>query len=584
MRKAAILFFFTALSIAAPAQGVPASFNLETYGVHVEPDKRVMVVLATLEMAQSLDPKDNGARLLKTPLSEKGSAFREELARDNASLPDDLRRKISVFLNSYKKRHANLSDADLIAPFISMAYALQPVPDLADPYVTSDLPGDLQDVLDFAPLVREFYRRSAISGRLNDYVKEYNTVSDATLRPSTRDMVSELLDYLHTRPDLVYAERVKTTVSKPGSKEKLEGFTTKERNRRFFVAPEMLAPNGTINFLNVRDDYYVVVPPETDLSVSEARRAFLRFVVDPIVLQHSKEAEMMREWGKTALDEIRKTDPQVPPDAFLAISRSLVVAIDIREKQYLAERVATNEARQRITGLGKENENLDKKRAISAELEQYKRSLADESTLELYEDYQRGAIFDFYFTDELKGVEDSGFDINGSLREMITSFDGTKEASRLAATAKARRRAIAAREERKKNPQSNTVVASSPLVTRLTEIQKTIDAKDYAKADADLKAMLQTYPNEPRIYYNIGRVAGLTTVDLTDSDKQIAKLREAQEAYSNVIRYATPDTDKGLLSLTYVALARIYEFANQNEYALKLYDKAIELGEVPAGA
>ena len=35
--------------------------------------------------------------------------------------------------------------------------------------------------------------------------------------------------------------------------------------------------------------------------------------------------------------------------------------------------------------------------------------------------------------------------------------------------------------------------------------------------------------------------------------------------------------------LTYVALARIYEFANDNEYAVKLYDKAIEIGDVPSG-
>ena len=580
MRKAVFLFVLLALGVAVRAQNVPANFNLESYGVKVEPDKRVMLVLATLEMAQSFDPKENGARLINTTLSEKGNAFREELARDNAALPVDLRRKISVFVNSYKKRHANLSDAELVAPFISMAYALQPVPDLGDPNVTSDLPGELQDVLDFSPLVREFYRRSTISGKLDSYVKEYTEDADATLRPSTREMVGELLDYLHTRPELIYAERVKTTVDRPGSKQKIEGYSTREHNRRFFVVPEMLAPQGVINFLNVRDEFYVVVPPETDLSVSEARRAFLRFVVDAIVLSHAKEADAMRDWGKTALEEVRKSDPQVPPDAFLAISRSLVAAVDIREKQYLAERVATNQARQRITTAKTDAD----KRAVSAELERYKQSLADESTQELYEDYQRGAVFAFYFADELKGVEDSGFDIANSLKEMIVGFDGTKEAGRLASTAEARRRAIAAREERKKNPQSTTASASNPLVTRLTNIQKTIDAKDYPKADADLKALLQTYPKEPRIYYNIGRVAGLTASTLTEQDQQTAKLREAQEAYSNVIRNATVDTDPALLSLTYVALARIYEFANENEYALKLYDKAIEIGEVPAGA
>jgi hypothetical protein len=37
------------------------------------------------------------------------------------------------------------------------------------------------------------------------------------------------------------------------------------------------------------------------------------------------------------------------------------------------------------------------------------------------------------------------------------------------------------------------------------------------------------------------------------------------------------------LSLAYVALARIYEIEDNKDYAIKLYDKAIELGEVPGG-
>jgi hypothetical protein len=45
---------------------------------------------------------------------------------------------------------------------------------------------------------------------------------------------------------------------------------------------------------------------------------------------------------------------------------------------------------------------------------------------------------------------------------------------------------------------------------------------------------------------------------------------------------ATSDTDKALLSLTYVALARIYEHFNKPDEALKLYDQAIKLGQIGA--
>ncbi|HEV7700070.1 MAG TPA: hypothetical protein VGO43_07565 [Pyrinomonadaceae bacterium] len=563
---------------------MPVGFDLSSYGVRVEPDKRLMAVLATLAMARSLDPKDNGARLIATPLSAKGALFRDELEADNIALPQDLRTKISIFVSQYKKRHQAASDAELVAPFVSMAYALTPAPELADPIITSDLPGDLLDVLDFAPLVREFYRRSTFSSHVEEYVKEYRDGS-AKLRDSTREMVSELLDYLHTRPRLVFAEKVKTTVPKAaGKKPTIEKTEIREHERHFYVVSENLTAKGNVNFLNIRDDYYVIVPPDTDLSVSEARRAFLRFVIDPLVLDRAKDIEPMRTWAKPIIDDLRKTNTSISPDVFLSISRSLVAAIDIREAQYLRERIATDQARRRIAALGRENENLDQKRAISAELERYRQGLADEAAQQFYEDYQKGAVFSFYFAEQLKGVEDSGFDIAGSLKEIVLTFDGKREAARVAATADARKRAIAAREERLKHPRDVSAVAANPVTTRLLDIQKMIDAKDYARADADLKALLAQNPGEPRVYYNIGRVAGLVASGLTETEKQSVKLLEAKTAYTNALNSATPDTDKALLSLSYVALARIYEFFDDSAYAMRLYDAAIKLNDMPGGA
>ena len=59
---------------------------------------------------------------------------------------------------------------------------------------------------------------------------------------------------------------------------------------------------------------------------------------------------------------------------------------------------------------------------------------------------------------------------------------------------------------------------------------------------------------------------------------------DAKTAYSNVIRTKTSSTDPALLSLTYVALARIFEFSSDNAYAIKLYDEAIKLGDMSGGA
>jgi hypothetical protein len=268
MKKALFLFLLGILSVGAYAQNAPAGFDLSNYGVRIEPDKRVLIVLATIDAART-DSAGQNVRLVNTKLSPSGTAFRKRLDAE-LSVPDDLRQKISTFLTLYKRRRPNLSDADLVTPFIAMAYSLSQPPDLADPAITTDLPGDLLDVLDFAPLVREFYRRSGISAKLDAYVKDYQAESEAKLRGGTREMVSEILDYLHTKPQTIYAERVKVETAR-AKKPTIKSTEIREHERKFTVVPEMLAPAGNVQFLNIWDDYSVILPPDTDLSQSEAR-------------------------------------------------------------------------------------------------------------------------------------------------------------------------------------------------------------------------------------------------------------------------------------------------------------------------
>src|SRR5688572_2612113 len=118
MRRFFLFLLFAALAVTASGQA--PGFDLSNYGVRIEPDRRVMVVLATLEMART----EGGEKLINTPLSDKGLRFREQLLTDTAGLNEDLRRRITLFITQYKKRHTAKTDADFVAPFISMAYTL----------------------------------------------------------------------------------------------------------------------------------------------------------------------------------------------------------------------------------------------------------------------------------------------------------------------------------------------------------------------------------------------------------------------------------------------------------------------------
>jgi len=575
--SALIVLLAGSLFAQTPAPG----FDLSNYGVTIDPDKRVILVLAALDSARTEDEKGERVPVIKTTLSEQGSQFRELLKSDLATMNDSLRQRISNFVISHKRRNPNLKDEQLIAPFISMAYALGPVPDLADPVITADLPGNLLDVLDFAPLVRDMYRTTNIGANLNDYVKQYRTVSDAVLRPSARGMVSELLGYLHTKPQLTVFERVKTETLRTNQKKSAIGKTEiRERQRRFVIVPELLAPIGYVNFVNIKDDYYAVVPAEADLTSSEVRRAYLQFTVDPMILGVAKEIEAVRPAIKQLLDERRKVDPSTSPDVLLTISRSLVAAIDTKQLESVRLKFATQQARDRIAQMKTEAEKL----AVSTELEKYKKAVDDDAILRLSEDYEKGAILAFYFADQLRGQEESDFDISSSIKEMIAAFDATKESGRYESYAEARTRAKAVREDFKKNVAKTPSIIENPVSTKLVAIQELIRAKNYSKAEADLKQLLAQNPSEPRVFYNLGRVAALTAGTFTDSadaEKQNAKILEAKNAFEQVVLIASKQrVDPALVSLAYVALGRIYEINDQKEYAIRIYDAALKIGDV----
>jgi tetratricopeptide (TPR) repeat protein len=570
MKRVLFVVLFAVFSLNLFAQNTWQRFDLTNYGVKIEPDKRLMVVMASLEAAG-----------LETSLAEKGAEFRRKLQADLQDLNPELRQKLKTFVDQYKRRHAGASQAEIISPFVSMAYTLSPVPDLSDPARTTDLPGDLLEVLDFAPLVREFYRRS-YAANLDGYLKDYQTAGDQ-MRKSSAQMVGELLEYLHTKPQLSYVERIK--IDSPTSKDKkktVQKVEIRERERRFFIVPELLVPKGTINFRNVGDDYYSIVPADTDLNRLEVRRAYLQYVIDPLVASNAKDISTFRAGIKSLLDERRKENVDISPDVYLTVSRSLAAAVEAKEIEFRKTLNATAQARNKIDSV----KTVEQKKAVSAELDAFKKSLADETALQLSEAYERGAVLAFYFADQLKGFEGSGFDISSSLRDMILSLDTTKETNRLAQFADARNRALLMRNELRKNAGSNEAIITNPVTQKLLEIDKIVQAKNYADAEAQLKQLLQQNPNESRIHYALGRLASLSAEGANEMETR-RHLLAAKAAYEKVISFAlankgavkdTVKIDTELLSLSYIGVARIHEFYGETEVAIKVYEAAIKLG------
>ena len=555
------------------------SFDLSTYGVSLQPDTRLIVMMAALDAA-GFDP---------TPAGKEPSFFRAQVRKDQAGLDPSLRQRLRKFFE-LNRLPAPANSAEQAARYVSLAFAMGPAPLLDPPERSEDLPAGVLEVLDFAPLVREFYRKSGIDERLVSYVRAYQAEGDR-LRPRAAEMVRAVLSYLHTRPITVAAERVR--VESPGTNKKKKPetvYATREHERRFFIVPDLLAAPGAINFREIADDYYAIAPEGTDPTSLEMCRAYLQYTIDPLVGRFNRQITAQRQQIRQLTDERTKAGETVSTDVFLTVSRSLVAAAEARF-------AATTrlEALSTITHARLERVRDDAGRAaINAEDQSARAAIADEATAQLAEDYEKGAVLDFYFADQLRDFESSGFDIVNFLPEILAGFDPARESKRLSENAAARDRALAARKAHPRyslwliNPggEKNEPAAapSAALLKHFPEIEKLLQLRNYEEAEARLKALLQDFPREPRIFFTLGQTESLWARDTTDDDLQIRRLNNALANYHLAVASASKETDLALLSRAHEAMARILAFLDRNDEAVKEFDEAIRLGQVAGGA
>jgi hypothetical protein len=560
----------------AQQQGVQqrqgATFEVSEYGVDFQSDPRLIVVMAALDVA-GFDP---------TPAGRAPSAFRAKLRKDLAGVDPDLRNRLKTFYER-NKLPAPATPADQAARYVSLALALGPAPTFEAPARSEDLPAGLLDVLDFAPLVQEFYRRSGIDEQMVGYVRAYQAEGDR-LRGPTTEMVRSLLTYLHTRPITTSTERVEVKNPKKDSKQK--HYTFRDKERRFFILPDLLAPRGAINFRIIADDYYTVIPEGTDPTSSELRRAYLQYVIDALVLRFNKDIALRREQVKQLLNERQNAGSQVTPDVFLSVSRSLVTAADARYEEVRRLEPLARDTRARLAAAKTEAEKATIAKTAQAEM----KAIQDETVARLAEDYEKGAVLSFYFADQLKGIENAGFDLANFFPDMIASFDPAREAKRLAENAETVQRAVAAREARIAARRSQAEVdpegsgKESALVRDLAAIEDTLRSKDYNEAEGRLREMLKEYPREPRIFFALGQTASLAAMDATDEQVQAERLNRALGHYRLAVAASSPDTDKAIMSRAHESMGRINAFFDNTAEALKEFDEAIKLGDIRGGA
>src|ERR1043165_3480692 len=399
---------------APPSQRTPpVSPDLKDYGIEIAPDARLVVMMAALDAA-GWDP---------TPAGQTPSVFRELLRKDQAALDPALRQRMRDFYQRNALKGESVTPAEQAARYVSLAYTLGPPPTFEEPPRSDDLPGGVLDVLHFVPLVREFYRQSGMDARLNSYLQMHRAASNS-LREPTVEMARLVLAYLNTRPQTTISERTRVTEQAKKGKGEKQVTVRHDIDRRFRLVPDLLAAPGAVNFRVVGENYYAIVPADVDPRLSETRRAYLQFVVDPLVAHVNKEVAAKRDEIKLLLErEHARTGRDLSPDVFLAVSRSLVAAADARLDEAVRLGVLQIEANERA----KKTADQAARDRVVKEARERASHIEDEAVEQLADAYEGGAVLAFHFAEQLKGVEGSGFDISTFLPDMISSISAERE-------------------------------------------------------------------------------------------------------------------------------------------------------------
>ncbi|HWW74053.1 MAG TPA: hypothetical protein VNZ44_01585, partial [Pyrinomonadaceae bacterium] len=554
-----------------------ATLGLDDLGIEIAPDARLVVMMAALDTA-GWDP---------TPAGERPSVFRELVRKDLAGLDPALKRRLQDFYERYTLKGDGVTPAEQAARYVSLAYTLGPPPAFEAPARSEDLPPGVLDVLDFAPLLREFYRQPGMEARVSNYMNMHRAAGDK-LRPQTLDMARAVLAYLNTRPERFASERLTVTdpaARQTGKNKKTERPVTvvRERERHFRVVPDLLAAPGAINFRAVGDDYFAVVPADVDPRLSEMRRAYIQFVVDPLIARFSREVAARRPEIRQLLEaEQARGRRTFSPDVFLAAARSLVAAADVRLDVIVRLQALQIETSRRLQAAKSQAE----RDAAMKESRERTAAIDDAAVAQLAEAYERGAVLAFHFADQLRGVEGAGFDISNFVPDMIAAFNLERELKRPAEYAaavtrdrEARRRASEARAKEAATPAPERDARRAALVKSLNDVNDLLRVRNYEEAETRLAALKNEYRDEPLVYFALGQAASLSAAEAFDETLQAERLNAALGHYRQAVLFSTPDTDRTVVLRAHLSSGRILAHLERREEALREFDAVISASD-----
>lgn len=222
-RVLALVCFFAVSAISMPVQSP----------IVIDDDIRIFTVVTALNVSG-----------FDVELGSEYHPVRAEIRK----IADDLDPILLQRMRDYYKSHkSGATDDEQLAKYISLAIVLTDPP--FKPVAREEsLPDDARSVLDFVPLLQEFYQKAGITRVWSRVSPAYESEMDR-LGPSIRNAIARSDSYLRASGGLS-SQSMRITV-------------------------ELAAPRNTVNVRSHHDDYSVVLGYAATPKVDEIRHAYL---------------------------------------------------------------------------------------------------------------------------------------------------------------------------------------------------------------------------------------------------------------------------------------------------------------------
>ena len=272
------------------AQGTETAEALAN--INFTADVRVFTVMAALNAA-GFDYETSGRDM---------SGVRQLVRREIKKIDPDLLERLQSF---YSSHNPTMDDADQQVAYTSLALLLSGPPEFEVTIQETELPEDVQQVLGFEKLVKEFYETASIGSLWQSQQPTYEAelISYQTV---VKDLIAQTLDYFRIPPRVVL-------------------------DRQIILIPDLLNAKTIVNVRNLDLVYYVVVGPTDEAAENhhQIQHEYLHFLIDPLI---EKFGMALIEHGD--LLDLAHAQPRLKPQFqnkfFLLVAESLIESVLLR--------------------------------------------------------------------------------------------------------------------------------------------------------------------------------------------------------------------------------------------------------------